>query len=416
MLNAVSEYTGSLFTLLGSNLMDPCIDPPVVLSYNTSENDRAFNSQLFRFFREEIDRSRHGWVDVMKMPGNSNLIFLRGANGTFDWVVRDQRDKAFSHNLLHPFFSSDELPEAMNQRKLAAHLYFTTGGWQEKLKHDAESRHYAEGGSGANWPGYDTLIQHELISSLGYRAPRPKTGTAASRFVSHRVGDSRVMVSPLVTIKEFVQFCDLTGWEGTRLEKARKASYEMEENLRSVNTDPNDELPASVTWLDAVAYCRHVEKRDNLPVRLLGVTEWRQIAPQPTMDRSRVKAVRTFTVQNGEMPVDPIYEQMGWAVVGGDGHLGENSSHCYMPNGTMTFVDTLNWTSNSEGLRFLSVAGFGEWLSGYQHGHAPAACAATGRSLRGGSIERDLCPVHLDMRHKGAKVGFRLCYVAHPDA
>ena len=172
----------------------------------------------------------------------------------------------------------------------------------------------------------------------------------------------------------------------------------------------------SVTWLDAVAYCHNYQQRHGLPVRLLEPEEWQQIAPPPSVDRSQVNQVGILSVKSGEMPVDTIYEQLGWAVVGGDGKLGENSSHCYTPDGVLSFGSNLHWTSNSEGLRFLSVAGFLEWLSGYQHGHAPFAEAGRGILATGAGMFGSLEPAHLAMRHKGAKVGFRLCYVAHPDA
>lgn len=224
------------------------------------------------------------------------------------------------------------------------------------------------------------------------------------------------MVSPLVTINQFNAFVNETDWARRRLEKARLAKIDLERDLLSVNGDNSEDLPASVTWLDAVAYCRDFQKRFDLPVRLLEPDEWKQIVPPPSVDRSRVQTVRALSAKNGEWPEDPIYEQLNWAVVGGDGKLGENSPHCYMQDGVLSFGPNLHWTSNDEGLRFLSVAGFCEWLSGYQDGHAPFAEAGRGILAIGAGMFGSLEPVHLAMRHKGAKVGFRLCYVAHPDA
>jgi len=268
MLNAVSEFIGCMYNMMGSNLMEPAVGDPVMRSYNMSEEALAFELQLFRLFRTEIEGSDDGWVEVLPVPGNDNLIFLKGANGAFDWVVRDQREKAFTSNPLYPFFTKDELPKAMDQSKLSGHLYFATGTWAEKLEHDAESRHYAEGGTAANWPGYAKLIQRELISSQGYRAPRPETGAASDHFVPHRVGENCLMVSPLVTIAEFFDFCNRANWGGFRKEKARKTSEKQIDDLGAINMEPSD-LPVSVTWLDAVAYCRDYEQRTGLPVRLL---------------------------------------------------------------------------------------------------------------------------------------------------
>lgn len=83
---------------------------------------------------------------MLPFPGSDNLIFLKGADGTFDWVVRDQRDKAFTDNPLYPVFKIDELPRVFRTSRVAAHLYFGKGEWRERLEHEAETRHYAEGG------------------------------------------------------------------------------------------------------------------------------------------------------------------------------------------------------------------------------------------------------------------------------
>ncbi|WP_223450590.1 MULTISPECIES: formylglycine-generating enzyme family protein [unclassified Pseudomonas] len=414
MLNAVKEFIGCMYNMMGCNLMDPAVGDPVMRSYNMSEEDLVFELQLFRLFRKEIEGSDDGWVEVLPVPGNDNLIFLKGANDTFDWVIRDQRDVAFSSNPLYPFFTKDEVPKAMDRSKLEGHLYFATGIWAERLEHDAETRHYAKGGTAANWPGYAKLIQRELIASQGYRTPRPETGGASNHFILHRLGESCLMVSPLVTIANFFDFCSRSNWGQVRQEKAHKTRDKRIDDLGTINME-SSELPVSVTWLDAVAYCRDYERQTELPVRLMTVEEWQQVAP-PSMDFSHVSPVRTFMVKSGEMPDDPIYEQLGWGIVGGDGRLGGNSSHRYRPDGSMHFGPNLKWVDNGEGVPFLSAPGFGEWLSDYQHGAAPAACVATGLSVAGGAIERDLCPVRMTMSYKGVKVGFRLCYVAHLDA
>lgn len=416
MLNAVSEYVGCFFNMLSDNLAMPLRSPPKLTLYKANKEEFAFQLKIFDLFREEIEQSDAGWVDVIKVPRNENLVFLKGANGTFDWVVRDQRDAVMTSNPLYPFFEKSEVPTAMDRSQIKALRFFTPGEWQEKLEHDAEERYYAEGGTPGNWPGIDKLIERELMASHRVVAPKRVSGPASNRFFSHRVGDYRLMVSSLITIDQFSSFLEETDWGRTRLERAHKAKLALERDLLSVNAGDPGDLPVSVTWLDAVAYCRDYEKRLDLPVRLLEPEEWQQIAPPPSVDRSRVQRVRSITSKGGEWPIDPIYEQLNWAVVGGDGGLGKNSAHCDGPDGALSFGPNLNWTKNSEGLSFLSVAGFSEWLAGYQGGFAPFAEAGRGIVADGAGLFGSLEPAHLAMRHEGAKVGFRLCYVAHPDA
>jgi hypothetical protein len=404
LLNAVSEYVGGMYNLLGDNLSDPIQAPPVFTSYNTSPEDDTLDRRIFELFRREIEQNAEGWVDVLPMPGNDNLIFLKGRDGRFDWVVRDQRDKPFTANPFHPIFKSDELPSAMQASKLAARLYFTKGEWRERLEHLAESRHYAEGGSTENWPGYDKLILRELIAEATYLPPRPLDGPQDDGFTAHRLKDRCLMVSPLVTVDEFWRFYEHSEWRRIRADRLAKAGVEIESDLAAVNLHDAADAPVSVTWFDAVAYCRHVEKETGLPVRLLDVEEWRAIAPPPARD----------IVKDG-------WGSLTWVVTGGDGRTATDSAHRYpeaCPNGGgwLRFGKDLTWAANQEGLQFLSVVDFGEWLGDYKSGHAAAANAATGRALMTGPLERDRCAAHLTMRYKGLKVGFRLCYVARPDA
>ena len=419
MLNSVAEFIGCMYTLLGSNLLAPCISSPVFRSYNMSVEDREFEMKLFRLFREEIEQSDEGWVDVLPMPGNDNLIFLRGQHGNFDWVVREQRDQLYSTNPLFPMFKTNELPSAFLQTKLKAHLYFKRGQWLEQLEHEAELRHYQNAGGAHNWPGYEALTERQLIADQGFVKPRPKTGAKAWNFVPHRRLDNHcLMVSELITIDEFWEFYERSDWKVLRQGKAHKGNLTIEEHLSPVNLLDHGDLPVSLTWLDAMAYCADYERRTGLPVRLLNVEEWTQIAPHPTIDLSRVaRRVSYFSVKADEpIPPDDAYDQIDWAVYGGDDVRGGNSTHRYKPSGVLKYGPDLNWSTNDSGLEFLSVTGFAEWLGNYSGGLAPTACAATGRALMGGSLERDLSPIQLSMKYKGAKVGFRLCYAAQPDA
>lgn len=404
LLNGLSDRLGMMYNLLGDNLVDPMRQPPVFTIYGGEPEEISLDQQIFTMFRREIEQAVEGWVDVIPMPGNDHIVFLRGADGAFDWVVRDQRDQPFVGNRLHPIFRSEELPSAMRPSRLAAKLYFTKGVWQERLAHLAESRHYAEGGKCENWPGYDKLILRELVATAAYAAPRPSVGPQSHGFVPHRLADRCLMIGPLVTVDAFWRFYEHSEWRRVRAERLAKDGVRIEEDLAAVNLHDAGDLPASVTWFDAIAYCHYVEKESGLPVRLLDADEWRAIAPTPARDIE----------QDG-------WGDLTWGNVGGDGRAGWNSEHRYPDccpdgGGSLRFGEELTWSSNREGLPFLSVVDFGEWLGDYGDGRAAAANAATGKALLTGPLERDRCAAHLTMRYKGLKVGFRLCYVAQPDA
>lgn len=397
------ELAGA-FNLLGSNLVAPMEAQTEFRVYNANEDELAFDQRIFDTFREEIERSESGWVEVIPFPGNDNIVFLKGANGTFDWVIRDQRDEAFSGNPYHPILMSHDLPTAMKVSGLEAHLYFKTGEWYERLEHDAETRHYAEGGSVATWPGYSKLLMRELLATRqNYAPPTQPKGWGSEEFIPHRLDGYCLMVSPPVTIQDFWRFYKNSDWRNDRVSRSERTSNPLEVDLAAVNLHDDDHLPASVTWFDAVAFCRYYETQTGLPVRLLEVDEWKQIAPTPSRDIKKEG-----------------WGDLTWVVVGGDGKTGGETSHRYPEacagSGFLRFGKELTWAQNSQGLPFLSVIDFGEWLADYAYGHAPVGNAATGYALMTGPIDRDRCPAHLSMRYKGLKVGFRLCYVAHFDA
>lgn len=399
LLNAISEGVGCCYNLLGDNLSDPREGDPVLTLYGASHKELDFDHRLFQIFRTEIELSDDGWVEILPLPGNDNIIFLKGADGAFDWVIRDQRDNPFIANALSPMFKSNELPSAMQNPKLDAHLYFSTGEWRERLEHDAEHRYYAEGGVAANWPGYDKLLMRELIAGRGYSPPRPTYGQASTHFVSHRINHQCLMISPLITIDEFWDFYQDSEWRRTRQDRAKKAKQDLKKHLSAVNLGDRGHLPVSVTWFDAIAFCRHYELKTGLPVRLLAVDEWKQISPAPLRDIEK----------DG-------WGDLTWRVVGGDGVTGGETTHRYKDGGVLQFADDLSWSVNSQGLPFLSIVDFGEWLSDYQFGYAPVANAATGKALRTGPLERDKCLAASTMQYKGLKVGFRICYVSQLDA
>lgn len=398
------DHVAVAFNLLGDNLVAPMQRPPEFRLYNASEEELSFDRRIFSIFRQEIDRSESGWVEVIPFPGNDNIVFLKGSNGAFDWVIRDQRDEAFTGNPYHPILKSHELPTAMKVSGLNAHLYFTTGEWYERLEHSAETRHYEEGGTAATWPGYPKLLMRELLATRrNYAWPTQPKGRSDLNFVPHRLNGYCLMVSPPVTIQEFWRFFESSDWRDGRISRSTRTKTQLEADLAAVNLHDNDHLPASVTWFDALAYCRYYEQKTGLPVRLLEVEEWKQISPPPAQDIEK----------DG-------WGDLTWVVVGGDGKTGGKTSHRY-PEGCgdgsfLRFGKEITWTQNQQGLPFVSVVDFGEWLADYANGYAPVANAATGKALMTGPLDRDRCPAYLTMRYKGLKVGFRLCYVAHPDA
>lgn len=384
VLHAHRIYVDSAINLIGDNLVIPAESPEFRL-YQTDERSDEFMAGIYDLFREEITSSEAGWVDVLPMPGNKNIVFLKDSSGKFDWVIRDQRSHRFSGNPYYPVFHHDDLPSAMDRSRINAHLYFSPGRWLEHLEHTAEKKHYERGGSTTNWPGYEKLIEKELIHSRGYRSPSPARAAKRNDFRPHSLPDYCLMVSHLITIRDIQRFLEVSDWSDRY--RAR-AGREIDEALNPMNGLDSPNMPASVSWYDAVAFCKYYEDKTGLPVRLITIDEWKLVSP--------------FVQDDFERHHERL-RQLPPPKVVADGKA-------------VRFCPGPQWIHNKEGARFVDDRRFGEWLADCIGGHAPAASVATGESILLGPIERCLCPAGNTMQYKSCKIGFRLCYVADHDA
>lgn len=391
---------GCSFNLLGDNLVMPQRREPVYRFYNATEEELDAMATIYRLFRDEMERTAVGWVDVL--PFNENLVFLRGSGGRFDWVVRDQRDEQFSGNKLHPIFAADEIPTALSAGiDIKAKLHFTKGLWLDQIEHNSELHYYGTGGTLATYPGAEKIVANYLQATGAIVPKKAKGGTRQLDFVAHALADKCLMVSELITIDEFWNFYE-NEWAELRDAKADRAAREWPPLLEMNGRDEGDK-PVCVNWFDAVAYCKYLERRTGLPVRLLSIEEWQAIAPS----RETVKAIGPKARQAVVEAVDP------------KGNVLEPPT--YLPHYYTRFKPDLCWVPNTEGLNFLSSLTFGEWLGDYRgsapnHVFAPVACTASGIALGRGPLEREFFEAWYVGRNNHLKVGFRVCYVANPDS
>lgn len=387
------------FNLLSDNLVQPKVLEPVYQLYNTSAEDDQRMAAIFDIFRAKIEQASTGWVDVL--PFNDNIVFLRGANGAYDWVVRDQRDTLFSGNGLYPVFSADEIPRAMStDTDTKAKLHFTKGLWREQIEHSAELFYYSTGATAATYPGQDRLLINYFLS-LNDLAPRKaQSGARRVDFVAHHLADKCLMVSDLITIDEFWSFYE-SGWAERRTVKATRTKRSWPP-FDEMNGQDERDLPVCATWYDAFAYCKFLESRAGLPVRLLTIEEWQAIAPE----RAAVEAL-------GSKAMDSVVEGINV-----DGRM--LAPPTYLPHYFTRFTPDLCWIPNEQGLLFLSSLSFGEWLGDYRGSapnnvYAPVACTASGIALGRGPLETELFEAWYVGRNNHLKVGFRVCYVANHD-
>lgn len=395
VLQAFDDLLSCSINLLGDSLVAPMVLPMELQLYKASEEDKEEYRQLFELFREEIERTEAGWVDVL--PFNENLVFLRASDGRFDWVVRDQREAPFSRNDLYPIFRSDELPEALDGKVGQARLHYQKGIWLDQIRHQAEHHHYNSGGTLRNYPGQDKIVERYLAATEGHKPTNQPRAASNRQFTAHPLADKCLMVSDLISIAEFQKFYEAE-WQTLRDEKAAFAKRSWS-SLPSMNVLDPANLPVCANWYDAIAYCKYLEKEEGLPVRLLSIEEWQAIAPS----REAIKAL-------GSKAQAHVVEAVNL-----DGKVLEPPT--YGIEYITRFKEDLCWVRNEQGLEFLSSLTFGEWLGDYKGSApdnvwAPVACTASGIALGRGPLEREFFEAWYIGKNNHLKVGFRVCYVA----
>jgi hypothetical protein len=119
------------------------------------------------------------------------------------------------------------------------------------------------------------------------------------------------MVSPLISIGAFWAFYEESRMRTHRSELIGGNQQPLEMNLLGVNNpEENNDLPASITWYDAVAFCRNYELNTGLPVRLLTAEEWRQVAPPEKLSIDQLQLSEMSVLQEHRCIID-LFNQPG---------------------------------------------------------------------------------------------------------
>jgi len=237
------------------------------------EKRRSALLELTRRLRSVFDSQTEGWLEVL--PFGERLAILRAHDGSWDAVWPDLRDEeppnAGDIAARYKLHILDTPIRLRSGDDLARSLYFRTGAWDEKECHEAEQFFCASGGKAAKHPGLDAVRQQYLVAhgqqeptiNLGWQGPPPR------RFATTDIGDRSLLVTPMVTVAEFRQMMEETGYDTRRADNTWERA----------NPSRDGSLPVCVTWNDAMAYCAWLERQLRVAVRLLTRDEHRALRP-----------------------------------------------------------------------------------------------------------------------------------------
>lgn len=374
------------FNLLGDSLVKPVKQPHEIELYlgNTDKaslnRDKALVKTKFDLFRKRIEQGCEGWVDII--PFNNKLVFLKGENGQYDFVFKNQRDKAFEHQIFGKSLKRSDIPSFISEYQFLRWHYFEYQGWRYLDSHNSENLFYEKGNKSSGYPGRNTILKSYHLAEGNFIPTPKKSSVKLPGFYEVLAECKPLMVSNLVTIDELNYFKE---------KNSDYLEYRVGDNLESVNDEHDNTLPATVTWFDVLAYINWFEKEAGVPVRLLSLSEY-TILREP--EKIPTERHPVFTDLKFIDPFGRVYPEH-------PPYMAEEDFQKL----TCRFGNTKQ-TQSETGLNFMGSNSFAEWL-------LEETCIRSGNLksfYNDDYIVRSKPPLESTGKYKGVKVGFRLCY------
>lgn len=251
------------------NEYELCLYRPSDSSMESYIQDCNFYHSLLDLFIHRIESQETGWVGIL--PYNENLIFLKGKNGEYDFVFKNQRDNSFCHQIYAPYLKRAEVPKFDDTYHFERWYYFEFSGFRQRVEHLAEQKFYAEN---AREDYHKENIVKTFLESEYKKATKPIVQELEG-FQKIKLKNGKIlMVSDLVTIEDFEIFKSENTDYFTRREQIGKL-----DKLDSVNCEADKSLPVTVTGYDVWKYIHWFNQKHQIETRLLDDVEYKEISP-----------------------------------------------------------------------------------------------------------------------------------------
>lgn len=385
------------FNLLGDLLVYPQIHDPIVNYFYEGvgagfkcDREKTGYHALLKFFRSRIDSLEQGWVELI--PFNKNLVFLKGDNGEYDFLFAGLKDNAFDHQIFKPHLYLEDTPKSFVEYNFLRWEYFHYKGFNSLINHQVEDSYYKKGGKAMHLLSNNFLRIKYHTDKGSYIPPKLKSSKKLTGFKEVSIPGKRLMISDLITIDQFNQYLK---------DDPDYHKYRTGDNLSIVNSDPSSSVPASVTWYDALAFIKNLEKKLDVPLSLLTYEDYLAV-------RGEKKPCINYQdpIDNGKL--ETYYNDI--EVVLQTGEVVKYPTFIH-DNDKLRFSKPLNYVYSDNGIKFVNSIDFAEWL--YE-----------GTCIRSGNLQgfhknpfvlRQRPNPNLTGMYKGLKTGFRLCYELEQD-
>ncbi|MCG3688791.1 hypothetical protein [Aliarcobacter butzleri] len=378
--------------------------------YDFQEIGNIFHKQLL-----EINK---GWIEII--PFNNNLIFLKASDGNYDFIYKNLREKPFISEF-GKYIRTKNIPSLLNEEyDFDRWLYF---GFKEKNKNIKEIKpfdiwlerdahlsevEYYKNNTLQDYPGQNSILKDYYTKKGTYSYYKKETKEILEGFKPFELENKVLYVSNLITIKDFAKFYiekdkDNQSYQETRLNTL--------EDLSMINAEDDENAPISVTWYDAIAYCRYIENKYNVHARLLFQDEFELICPSlinKEYNREDIDMNLNYELNKSYTPfTNDIENELNFFYE----KKQLSSPPPYMndfENVVMKWAKPLEFIENNE-LLFCINERFNEWTNEFRGGHSKFVSAKYYIDKNNWVLASST------MKYKYRKVGFRVCYETPKD-
>lgn len=416
----------SLMNLVGDTFVIDENKKKEHLSMTYEGNIGLVNQDRFQgigdIIHKQLKELNKGWIEVI--PFNKNLIFLKANDGTYDFVFKGLRDEPF-RSKYGKYIRTKNIPSLLNEDyDFDRWKYFGFKDknkkpkdikpydiWLERDSHLSEIEYYKDN-TLQNYPGVDKILKDYYLKTGAFSYYRKPSNKILEGFTSFKLEDKTLYVSDLISIKEFLEFYHTKDKDNQSYQESRLNTLE---NLPPVNSEEDENVPVSVTWYDAIAYCRYIENKYNVHTRLLLRDEYEMICPRLVYKKYDHDNKELCKKYRNHKEYDPfaVHTKNELNFFLKDEQLPSPPNFMAdFDNVIMKLAKPLEYIENN-GLKFCTSTIFKEWTNESNGGYSKVVSARypcykerSGYSMFSAS---------LTMKYKYRKVGFRVCYETTKD-
>ncbi|PMG50694.1 hypothetical protein [Shewanella sp. 10N.286.52.B9] len=383
--NRMEGYVTAVYHLLGNNLTDLTDELPEMQLYNSGNNEGfkvVSDEALYvkKLLNILFQKGEEGWVNVI--PFNDHLIFLSDGKGNYDFVIKNQRDRKFEHQIYGEYLKRADMPSCIDTYRFKRWFYFEYQGNRDLDSHESEKLFYEKGNLSANYPGTEEILR-QYYETKGIYIPHLKNSSEILKgFQEVSVAGKKLMVSELKTIDDLYYFLA----SNQDFARSRKGDA-----IKPVNSDEDRALPASLSYYDVLAYINWQENETGVPLRLLKADEY--------LDLREGGYSRGFSYE--ERSDLRFYDLKGNMYDGSPDYMDDKIFDALPVKYPVNFV-----SFSYKALSFVDSNYFAEWL----HEGTSIRSASLTSFYGDKHILRSSGPLYSTGKYKYLKTGFRLCY------